>query len=144
MCLVTKSSPILCDPMDCRLPGLCPWESSRQEYWSGLPCPPQGIFLNQGLNLGLPDCRQILYHLSCDYVAVIATGLVETLLLTRGISRASQVALMVKNLSANAGEEIIRDTGLIPELGRSPGGGNGNHSNILSWRIPWTEEPSEL
>ena len=23
---------------------------SRQEYWSGLPCPPQGIFLTQGLN----------------------------------------------------------------------------------------------
>ena len=28
---------------------------------------------------------------------------------------------MVKNLSANVG-----DTGLIPGLGRSPGGGNGN------------------
>ena len=26
---------------------------SRQEYWSGLPCPPQGIFLTQGLNLCL-------------------------------------------------------------------------------------------
>ena len=25
----------------------------RQEYWSGLPCPPQGIFLTQGLNLHL-------------------------------------------------------------------------------------------
>ena len=24
----------------------------------------QGIFLTQGLNLGLPHCRQILYHLS--------------------------------------------------------------------------------
>ena len=23
---------------------------SRQEHWSGLPCPPQGIFLTQGLN----------------------------------------------------------------------------------------------
>ena len=26
---------------------------SRQEYWSGLPCPPLGIFLIQGLNLHL-------------------------------------------------------------------------------------------
>ena len=34
--------------------------------------------------------------------------------------RASQVALVVKNLSANAG-----DTGLIPGLGRSAGGGGG-------------------
>ena len=31
---------------------------------------------------------------------------------------------MVKNLPANAGE--VRDVGLIPGLGRSPGGGNGN------------------
>ena len=31
---------------------------------------------------------------------------------------------MVKNLHANAGD--IRDSGLIPELGRSPGGGHGN------------------
>ena len=36
----------------------------------------------------------------------------------------SQVALVVKSLPANAGD--IRDTGLIPVLGRSPGGGNGN------------------
>ena len=31
---------------------------------------------------------------------------------------------MVKNPSANAGD--IKDTGLIPGLGRSPGEGNGN------------------
>ena len=32
--------------------------------------------------------------------------------------------LVVKNLSANAGD--IRDTGSVPGLGRSPGGGHGN------------------
>ena len=37
---------------------------------------------------------------------------------------ASQVALVVKNLPANAGD--IRDAGLIPGPGRSPGEGNGN------------------
>ena len=31
---------------------------------------------------------------------------------------------MVKNLPANAGD--VRDTGLIPGWGRSPGGGHGN------------------
>ena len=31
---------------------------------------------------------------------------------------------MVKNLPAKAGD--VRDTGLIPGLGRSPGGGHGN------------------
>ena len=41
-----------------------------------------------------------------------------------GAKRASQRALVVKNLPANAGD--IRDTGLIPGLGRSPEGGHGN------------------
>ena len=38
--------------------------------------------------------------------------------------RASQEALVVKNLPANAGE--LRDAGLTPGLGRSLGGANGN------------------
>ena len=38
--------------------------------------------------------------------------------------RASQVALVVKNLPANTGD--IRDLGLILGSGRSPGGGHGN------------------
>ena len=36
----------------------------------------------------------------------------------------AQVALVVKNLPANAG--AVRDTGVIPGSGRSPGGGHGN------------------
>ena len=49
---------------------------------------------------------------------------------------------MVKNPTADAGD--VRDAGLIPGLGRSPGEGRGNHSSILAWRFPWTEEPSRL
>ena len=45
----------------------------------------------------------------------------------------------VKNLPASAG-----DTGSVPGFGRSPGERKGTHSNILAWRIPWTEEPSGL
>ena len=52
------------------------------------------------------------------------------------------VALMVKNLPADAGD--LRDTGSIPGLGRSLGGGHATHSSILAWRIPWTEEPGGL
>ena len=36
----------------------------------------------------------------------------------------SHMVLVVKNMHANAGD--IRDTGLIPGLGISPGGGHGN------------------
>ena len=52
------------------------------------------------------------------------------------------MALVVQNLPANAGE--IRDEGLVPGSGRSPGGGNDNHSSILTWRVPWTEAPGGL
>ena len=42
----------------------------------------------------------------------------------------SQVALVVKNTLANAGD--IRDSGSIPRSGRSPGGRNSNHSSIIA------------
>ena len=41
-----------------------PEKSKKKEYWSELPFPSLGIFPTQGLNLGLPHCRQILYHLN--------------------------------------------------------------------------------
>ena len=39
-------------------------EFSRQEYWSGLPCPPPGDFPTRGSNPGLPHCKWILYCLN--------------------------------------------------------------------------------
>ena len=44
-----------------------------------------------------------------------------------------------KESACNAG-----DPGSIPELARSPGEWNATHSSILTWRIPWTEEPGRL
>ena len=38
----------------------------------------------------------------------------------------------------------VGDLSSIPGLGRYPGDGNGNHSSILAWRIPQTEEPGGL
>ena len=49
---------------------------------------------------------------------------------------------MIKNPPADAGD--TGDAGLIPGLGRSPGGGHGNPLYILAWRIPWTEQPGGL
>ena len=43
--------------------------------------------------------------------------------------RASQVALLVKNLPANAGD--IRDVGSVPGSGRSPGGGRQPNPVLL-------------
>ena len=49
---------------------------------------------------------------------------VHTNTLTFTFSKASHVALVVKNLPASAGD--TRDVRLIPGLGRPPGGGHGN------------------
>ena len=54
----------------------------------------------------------------------------------------SQVTPVEKNLLTNIGG--ARDTSLIPESGRSPGGGMATHPSILAWRIPGTEEPGGL
>ena len=44
-----------------------------------------------------------------------------------------------KESACNAG-----DPGLIPGSGRTLEKGMATHSNILAWRIPWTEEPGVL
>ena len=54
LCLVAQ----LCPTLPSRL--LSPLGFSRQEYWSGLPCPPPGDLPNPGL----PHCRWMLYCLS--------------------------------------------------------------------------------
>ena len=58
------------------------------------------------------------------------------------LSGASQMALVVKNLPANAGD--VRDVGLILELGRFPKRGHSNSLQYSYLRIPWTQEPGRL
>ena len=65
VCLVAQSCPILCDPMDCSLPGSSVHVDSPGKN-TGVGCHSllQGLFPTQGSNPGLPLCRWILYHLS--------------------------------------------------------------------------------
>ena len=50
----------------------------------------------------------------------------------------SQVVREVKNLPANAGEEMqVQSWDPLEESMAA-------HSTILAWRIPWTEEPGKL
>ena len=84
-------------------------KSQTQLNWMtahGVGChsPLQGIFPTQRLNTCLLNSRQTLYHLC--------------------FQRASQVGRVVKRPPANAGD--LRDAGLIPGLGKTPGGGHGN------------------
>ena len=54
----------------------------------------------------------------------------------------SQVALVVKDLHANAGD--IRDAGSIPGSEGSPVEGHGNPLHYSCWRIPWTGKHGRL
>ena len=69
--MCSPSCPTLCDPMDCspaRL--LCPWNFSRQEYWSGLPFPPPGDFHDPRMNLHLLS----LLHWQADSLPLAPPG----------------------------------------------------------------------
>ena len=61
---------------------------------------------------------------SCDGCAGESQGCRETFISVFLLHRASQVALVVKNPPAEAGD--VRDAGSVPGSGRAPGGGNGN------------------
>ena len=62
-----------------------------------------------------------------------------SLLQSRQDWKDSQVVLVVKNLPANAGD--IRDAGLIPGSGRSPGEGHDNPLQYSCLENPMDEEP---
>ena len=68
-CMHAKSLQLyltLCDPMDCSLSGSLSMGLSKQEYWSGLPCPPPGNLSDPGIE-PTSHCvsyigRWVLYH----------------------------------------------------------------------------------
>ena len=47
----------VCDAKDCSLPGSFVHGFSRQEYWSGLPCPPPGDLPNPGIEPRSPTLQ---------------------------------------------------------------------------------------
>ena len=53
-----------------------------------------------------------------------------------------QVALVVKNLPVNVGDE--RDADLTLGWEDPLEKGMATHSSILAWKFPWTEEPGRL
>ena len=66
MCLVAQSCLTLCDPMDCSCHatvGHGDGDSPGQNTGVGCHALLRGILPTQGSNLGIPHCRQILYHL---------------------------------------------------------------------------------
>ena len=58
-CLVFRSHPILCNPMDYSLPGSSSIEFPMQEYWSGLPFPSAGALPDPGIKPRSPALQAV-------------------------------------------------------------------------------------
>ena len=92
------------------------WEFSRPEYWSGKPFPSPGDLPNPGIEPRSPT-------LQVDSLPAEPPGKPQK----------------VKNLPAMQ-ETWVQSLGQENPLEKVM----ATHSNILSWRIPWTEEPGGL
>ena len=99
----------LWDPMDGSPPGSLSTEFFRQEYWSELPFPPPEDLPGSGIETVSPPSP------------ALQEGSLPLSHLAPG---PSQVALVVKNLPATAGD--VRTVSSIPGSERSPGGEHGN------------------
>ena len=108
--------------MDCSLPGF-----SIHGIFQARILERVAISLEMGQRGSCCDlCQSILFSsLSFIVSDLIFSSLIHfDLIFVYGVRRASQVVLMVRSLCGNA--VYIRDADLIPEMGRSPGGGHGN------------------
>ena len=57
VCLVAQLCLTLCSPWSGAHQAFCPWGFFRQEYWSGLPCPPSGDLPNPEIEPRSPALR---------------------------------------------------------------------------------------
>ena len=109
---------------------LCPWDSPGKNTGVSGHFLLQGIFPTQGLNPGLPHCRQILYHLS---------------------HQTTRASLMVQWLRFHLPAPGISGWGarvwvpsLVRELGSHSTSGPRNQNRKERQRLPWwcSEEES--
>ena len=88
-------------------------------------------------NIWKTDCRKF-QKAKLEFAACWQLFVASIYIVLITIHRASQLALVVKNSPANARD--IRDTGLIPGSGRSPGGGHGSPLQYSSLENPMDRE----
>ena len=115
---------------------LCPWNSPGKDTKEGGHSLIKGIFLTQGLNLGVLHCRQILYHLSCQGSPSIHLLSIYLSIIYQFIYHPSvYLSISVNHLYTYNHLSSI----YIPNLEKE----TATHSAVLAWRIPWTQEPSK-
>ena len=109
---------------------------SRQQYWSGCRVLLQGIIPIQGLNPGLPHCRQFLYRLSQQGILKVKVFVAQSCLT---LCKSTDCSSPGSSGILHAG-----DLGSIPRSGRTPGEGNGNPLQYSCLENPMTEETHRL
>ena len=87
---------------------------------------------------GRVECSQVVEQRASgsQYLKHLLSFSLRKHLLTPSLDQGFCAGSGGKESACNAG-----DLGSIPGLGRPPGEGNGTHSSVLGWKIPWTEEP---
>ena len=93
---------------------------SRQEYWSGLPCPSPRDLLN-------PEIE------TASFMSLALAGR----FFTTSATWEASLSIYMGFPGVSDSEESAGDHGSIPGSLRE---GNGNPLH-LAWEIPWTEEP---
>ena len=126
----------------------------RQEYWSGLPFPspedlpdPEieplspaltgGFFTTESPGKPCLCCIYLTYYTPIKLAIFFSLDLRFNATSQKG--QASLVAQKIKNLPAMR-QISVQSLGQKDPLEK----GMAAHSNILAWRIPWTEEPGRL
>ena len=153
LCLVTQSCLILCKPMDSSPPGFSVHDDfSRQEYWSGLPCPSPEDLSNSGIKPRSPSLQvnSLPFELSGTpkSTGVGSLSLLQEIFLTRELSwgllhcrgilyqlnyQGSPTCLIQYSLFTAF---HILSCIFLPPLQMA------SHSSTLAWEIPWTEFPT--
>ena len=123
---------------------LCPWDSPGKSTGVGCPCLLQCMKVKSESEVAQScptlsnamDCSppgpsahgirqaRVLEWIAIDYLTLLHKWPLPSPLCMFQTKWASQVALVVTNMAASAGD--IRNVGSIPGSGRSPGGGHGN------------------
>ena len=93
---------------------LCPWGFSRQEYSSGLPCPPPGDLPDPGIQLGSP--AMLVDSVPAEYVCV---GWPQNPLSPTVTWNQETAALASPHSCLSVHTEIVRDTGLLQKNSKS-------------------------
>ena len=82
---------------------LCPWGFSRQEYWSGLPCPPPGDLPNPGIEPRSPTLQvdslssepQHIHYYRIKIKTCALRGYMDTFTCTRATTQRSHCTLAI-------------------------------------------------